>query len=236
MENLINKIKTRASNPSTIHDMAEGLSPAPQINAVVALAEIQKVEEELGFKFPDLWKKIYSEIGNGGFGPGYGLYPLQQAKEIYLELMSDPENEWEKGTFPLCTWGCAIDSYVDCADEEFSVYFTDEGHSDEGNEVSFELTDKDGNVISTGKGGGISDILDQLSGGGSRPPSDSDDNNDDDDDAGLSFHKNSLEDWFNDWTAGVDLWSEMDGGDDDYEEEDDDQEEYKTPPDSGRGR
>jgi hypothetical protein len=33
-------------------------------------------EKCLGFLLPPLLKRIYSEIGNGGFGPGYGLIGL----------------------------------------------------------------------------------------------------------------------------------------------------------------
>ena len=224
---LLDKIKDRASVPSTIHDMAEGLSPAPKINPKLTPAEIQKAEEELGFKFPQLLIDIYSQIGDGGFGPGYGLYTLQEAKKIYLQYIGDPECEWEKGTWPLCTWGCNIESFTDCVADGYTVYFTNENLLDDSDDhgVSFELRDKDGNLISSGTGGNIMDVLNGASGGASRPDENDEDDDEEDeedeDEPGLIYHKDTLEEWFSDWTDGVDLWDEMSGDEEDEEEEED---------------
>ncbi len=226
MENILQKIKQRVSDPETIHDMAIGLSPAPKINPVVSVEKIKGIEKELGFKFPDLLVKIYTEIGNGGFGPGYGLYDIDEAKKNYLEWMSDPEKEWEKGTFPLCTWGCAIDSYVDCEDENFPVYFTNEDHDHVvDNEMTFSLTDADGNVIKEGKASNLNDILNDIdkqdpARGHAAPKQEEEEEDDEDDDVGLLYHKDSLEEWFTDWVQGVNMWSDMMGEDEDDEEDD----------------
>ena len=32
-----------------------------------------QTERELGFKLPPLLRALYQQLGNGGFGPGYGL-------------------------------------------------------------------------------------------------------------------------------------------------------------------
>ena len=221
---LLEKIRTRALDPSTIHDMAEGLSPAPKINTVITKAELEKTEAELDFKFPELLVDIYTKIGNGGFGPGYGLYSIEEAKKLYAELMSVEENEWERGTWPLCTWGCAIDSYVDCENEIFVVYYTNEGHSShEENHATFELTDKDGNIISSGNANNINDAPDNTIGGANRPheheEEEDEDENEDNDEPGLLYHKDSLDEWFSDWCDGVNLWDEMSGEEEDEEEE-----------------
>jgi hypothetical protein len=231
MDNLLQKMKQRASNPETIHDMAMGLSPAPKINPVVPVEKIREIEKELGFQFPDLLFKVYSEIGNGGFGPGYGLYRIEDAKKNYLEWMSDPENEWEKGTFPLCTWGCAIDSYVDCEDKAFPVYFTseDDDHVVD-NEMTFNLTDADGNVIKEGKASNFNEVMNNIDTGdpgrGHAAPKpeeelDEDDDEDEDEDVGLLYHKDTIEEWFTNWVEGVNLWSDMMGEDEDEDEEED---------------
>jgi hypothetical protein len=217
MDQLISKISNRALNKNTIHDMAAGLSPEPKIEPVVSLPELQNMEAELDFKFPPLLVQIYTQIGNGGFGPGYGLYSLQEAKSIYLECMSEPENEWEKGTWPLCTWGCAIDSYVDCLDEGYPVYYTnedfDDDHGDSG--LSFTLTDKDGNLIQSGTSNNLNDLLNNLSDDGNQPNID-----EDDEEVGLIYHKDTLDEWFSDWVKGVNLWDDMmEGGEDEGEED-----------------
>jgi hypothetical protein len=34
----------------------------------------------MGVRLPDLLRAVYTAIGNGGFGPGYGLLPLTPLK------------------------------------------------------------------------------------------------------------------------------------------------------------
>ncbi len=45
-------------------------------NPPVTMAELMEAEARLGFPLPPLLKRIYTEVGNGGFGPGYGLFKL----------------------------------------------------------------------------------------------------------------------------------------------------------------
>ena len=95
-------------------------------------------EKRLGFTLPPLMKRIYIEIGNGGFGPGYGLIGLTNgapddtgkiAPEIYNQLRSadrdDPNWKWPHGLLPICHWGCAILSCVDCTDPNFRMRIFD---------------------------------------------------------------------------------------------------------------
>jgi hypothetical protein len=44
----------------------------------VTMEELAQAEEQLGFALPALLRRIYLEVGNGGFGPGYGLFALCQ--------------------------------------------------------------------------------------------------------------------------------------------------------------
>jgi len=99
---------------------------------------IAKDEERLGFALPPVLKQIYVEIGNGGFGPGYGLIGLtngipndlgKTGPELY-ELFrgsdpNDPNWEWPCRLLPICDWGCAILSCVDCADTNFRMRIFD---------------------------------------------------------------------------------------------------------------
>jgi len=95
-------------------------------------------ESRLGFALPPLMKRIYKEIGNGGFGPGYGLiglsngvpnYDGRTAPEIYESLRGsstdEPNWKWPERLLPLCDWGCAISSCVDCADPDFRIRIFD---------------------------------------------------------------------------------------------------------------
>src|SRR3712207_2542113 len=48
----------------------EGILDIP---APATLEEIEAAEQKLGFKLPELLRELYLEVGNGGFGPSYGL-------------------------------------------------------------------------------------------------------------------------------------------------------------------
>lgn len=63
--------------------IATGKSPSEEYdwvrqhaNPPVTMADLIEAEARLGFPLPPLLKRIYCEVGNGGFGPGYGLYKL----------------------------------------------------------------------------------------------------------------------------------------------------------------
>ncbi|MBB6050222.1 SMI1/KNR4 family protein [Armatimonas rosea] len=42
------------------------------------LQQVEEREKALGIRFPPLLKRIYSEVANGGIGPVYGLFPLEE--------------------------------------------------------------------------------------------------------------------------------------------------------------
>jgi hypothetical protein len=82
----------------------------------------------LGFPIPAPLRRPYSEVGDGGFGPGYGLYGLASGTEQFpdesvvclytLFRKGDPEDPsfaWPYMLLPVLDWGCAIRSCVDCS-------------------------------------------------------------------------------------------------------------------------
>jgi hypothetical protein len=217
-----------------IRKKAQSVEQGKHINPKISKEEIEKAEQEFGFRFPALWVRIYTEIGNGGFGPGLGLYTFDEAKKLYTDLRAEEDSAWELGTFPLCTWGCAIDSYTDCEDNS-TVYYTNDSHSSHHNPITFTITDKDGNVISSGDGDNILDVLNKVDkSGGGRPDVGGD--NEEKDELGLLYHKDTLEEWFTDWVNDVDLWAEISGGDEEDDEEEDDDDDNDPPLDFGARR
>jgi hypothetical protein len=77
---------------------------------------------------------VYTTIGNGGFGPGYGLLALtplmgEPDEDSVLGLYEifsgvDPEEPswvWPRQLVPFCDWGCAIRSCVDCSSDVGAV-------------------------------------------------------------------------------------------------------------------
>ena len=44
--------------------------------APVSEKEVQRIENQYGFEVPGEYRQFLTEIGNGGAGPGYGLWPI----------------------------------------------------------------------------------------------------------------------------------------------------------------
>jgi hypothetical protein len=72
---------------------------------------------------PPLLRRLYLEVGDGGFGPGYGLVGLEDP-ERGAERITDHRTDDTTGRGPttmavpmlLCHWGCGITSDIDLAD------------------------------------------------------------------------------------------------------------------------
>jgi hypothetical protein len=101
--------------------------------------EVEESEALLGFPLPSFVRRLYTQVGNGGFGPGYGgvlglvhgatdesnLNAVERYRG-WLEWQPDPGDyalepdavvvpwEWPRGVLAICHWGCAIYSCIDC--------------------------------------------------------------------------------------------------------------------------
>ena len=97
-------------------------------NPTLSDASIRDAEVALGFPIPAQLRRVYSEVGNGGFGPGHGFYGLDRGTNdfpdesvVYLYILfrkgdpEDPTFSWPHMLLPILDWGCAIRSCVDCS-------------------------------------------------------------------------------------------------------------------------
>lgn len=108
--------------------------------------ELRQSEESLGFNLPGFVRRLYSEVGNGGFGPGYGgvlgllggstdesnLNAVERHRG-WLDWQPDLEGYdlepgdivvpfvWPDRVLAICHWGCAIYSCIDCNSEDVPV-------------------------------------------------------------------------------------------------------------------
>jgi len=186
-DELIAGIRARASNADTIHDMAEGWTPEPRINPLATEEQLDAAEKRLGAKLPPLLRRIYAEIGNGGFGPGYGLYGCESLRDD----LDDEEVAWRRGMVPFLTWGCGIVSCVDLRDPAYPVYvFDPEEHC---LDMDYTMSKSDDGVIAV--------QLEPRKPAPEAVPVE----------AKFSPQKPSIEALFRDWAAGVNLWQEMSG-------------------------
>jgi hypothetical protein len=88
------------------------------------------VECQLEVTFPQALRLLYSQIGNGGFGPGYGLFPVtdeHSTRSMIHEyhLLRSPINQivsWPKGLIPIADWGCSTYSSIDCNHPQGPIY------------------------------------------------------------------------------------------------------------------
>ena len=206
-DELIRRIAARAQNPKTINDMAEGVTPPYVLPPLTSLEKVAEVEKKLGFGLPELLRRLYTEIADGGFGPGYGLVGIEGDRNSYLgsDLAANYDNymresstefgaPWQPRLLPILTWGCGILSCVDCADPEFPVYFLDPGMhclADPGIEATLTLAD-----------GTVQKIENPFA--NTKPQRDERPN-------GLQLIRQagSLEEFMGKWADGVNLWEEV---------------------------
>lgn len=112
--------------------------------------ELVQAETQLGFVLPSFLRRIYHEVGNGGFGPGYGLLPLGEIPPNavhdttslvagYREMRSFSQKDideyfaeeeekpalWPERVLILCDWGCNICSCLDCSSPELPIFRMD---------------------------------------------------------------------------------------------------------------
>ncbi|HZD00174.1 MAG TPA: SMI1/KNR4 family protein [Actinomycetes bacterium] len=104
-------------------------------------AAVEEAEGLLGRRLPWLLRRLYLEVGNGGFGPGYGILGVRgghpeipgdeyhhTAVDLYRQARSGSFTAWGSmpaALLPVCYWGCGIHSLIDCADREARMWAWD---------------------------------------------------------------------------------------------------------------
>jgi len=149
MDDIVALVRGRLKEKTTDQDRFE----KRKIGKPATMLGLAADETRLGFALPPLLKRLYVELGNGGFGPGYGLIGMSggipddlgcTAPESYLLMRSQDPSEpgwfWPEKLLPICHWGCAILSCVDCASPTFRMRIFDPNviQSDDWSEAFFE--------------------------------------------------------------------------------------------------
>jgi hypothetical protein len=76
MASLIASLRTRIRDPHLI-TISQFMPRQDGLYLPTSLAAIRTVEAELGFRLPSLLRVLYTEVTNGGFGLGYGLFGVE---------------------------------------------------------------------------------------------------------------------------------------------------------------
>lgn len=129
---LIASIARRALDPKTRTDRTD--VSLPDIGERLSEAVVSAIERELGLTFPDTLRRLYTEIGDGGFGPGNGFLGMNSASspdddtvvDLYQSFhgpdLSDSTWKWPDGLLLVSDWGSAIRTGVVCATGRIVVF------------------------------------------------------------------------------------------------------------------
>ncbi len=99
--------------------------------ATASQAAVEEAEALLGRRLPELLRRLYLKVGNGGFGPGYGILGVRggHADDTKRNAIDYYRDEFwpflRRGLLPICNWGCAIYSYVDTSQPDGPMWAWD---------------------------------------------------------------------------------------------------------------
>jgi len=116
----------------------------PRLFPPASAEQLAASEAKLGFEIPALLREVLVSVGNGGFGPGYGLLGIEggaddgsmqgsNAVDLYTSFRAKPKTPaWPRKVIPICHWGCEIYSCLDCSSDDGPVIAFDPGRKGSG--------------------------------------------------------------------------------------------------------
>ena len=143
------RVYTRGT-PEYLQARRAGLLERLPALAAAPREAVEEAESVVGHRLPPLLRRLYLEVGNGGFGPGYGVLGLKGGHHDDLGRTGidwyrqahdhTPESHWSglpASLLPLCHWGCAIYSLIDCSDPDGPMWGWDPNPGPEGMQALF---------------------------------------------------------------------------------------------------
>jgi hypothetical protein len=95
---------------------------------------LARAERGLGFALPALLRELYARVGNGGFGPAYGLIGVpggatddlgRSIVDLYKDYRKCCRKTWPEKLLPVCHEGCAYYFCLDCSRKAVPVLLFD---------------------------------------------------------------------------------------------------------------
>gem|GEM_PF-5669545 len=129
----LNRLKTWFRKPRVRVAFPQKIAP------VASAQELENAEIQLERTFPELLRRIYLEVGNGGFGPGFGMLGIGSGHKNALDLdlvqfykvLEQQDESWPKWLTPLVDWGCGSFTCLDFAGGALQRYIPNFYGSDE---------------------------------------------------------------------------------------------------------
>jgi hypothetical protein len=107
--------------PSTDGECVPPIQPRP----ILTVEEVEMAEFDLGFTLPPLIRTLYLQVADGGYGPGWGILPLNLDEQPSVVAHDHwfrrswrrgrPPKRWPEPFIRFCEWGCNIYSGIDCS-------------------------------------------------------------------------------------------------------------------------
>ncbi len=134
-DQVLELVRERIQDPETRIDRSSILKteifPPASTDALIA------AEDQLGFQLAPLLRRLYREVGNGGFGPGYGIlgveggYSYDEGQTIveaheFVSSMCEYQVAWPFGLLPICDWGDGVWSCIDCTSNDYAITTSDD--------------------------------------------------------------------------------------------------------------
>jgi hypothetical protein len=131
IETLVRRFQERIRREPTVDYIWQEppIRPRPPVSAEV-LAE---AEARLGFPLPPLLRALYTQVGDGGYGPGRGLHYLlgddwslvAHAERTCVAAAAAGDPWWPPRLVEFVSWGDHYTSCVDCSGPPYPVWFYD---------------------------------------------------------------------------------------------------------------
>jgi hypothetical protein len=125
---LIHRLKERIRSGPTVDMMVSTpIRPRPPVTE----ERLAEAEARIGFSLPPLVRAMYTQVADGGYGPGYGVIQLAGHPYTVVEsrLRMSEENVpmwvWPERFVEFVNWGCHYFSGIDCSDPSCPVFFYD---------------------------------------------------------------------------------------------------------------
>lgn len=128
-QQIFEKVRARLADPTRRVDFDAHVAREP-LRPLAQPAALDRLEAELGIALPPLLRRLYLEIGDGDFGPGYGFFGAQNGLLARFRLAElgrreRKQGDWPAQVLPICDWGEGMQSCIDCQTPDYQVIFAD---------------------------------------------------------------------------------------------------------------
>jgi hypothetical protein len=129
-EALVRRFQQRIRREPTVDYLQEPpIRPRPPVTPDA----LREAEARLGFPLPPLLWELYTQVGDGGYGPGRGLHYLlgddwslvAHAERTCVAATAAGDPWWPPRLVEIVSWGGHYSSCVDCSGPPYPVWFYD---------------------------------------------------------------------------------------------------------------